>query len=95
MSTLHLLSKPPEHSNCLNSCLAVIGANDVLLLLGDGVYAGLPAYSDQLADIRCYALAADVNARGLQTRLSAYCTCIDDTQFVDLSTSCKNSQSWF
>ncbi len=95
MATLHILSKSPDSSDCLDSCLAVIAPDDALILIADGVYAALSPYSERLTPLRCYALTADLAARGLDERVAAHCHAIDDAGFVELSTQYQNSQSWF
>ncbi|KEA61884.1 hypothetical protein ADIMK_4031 [Marinobacterium lacunae] len=67
---------------------------DSLLLIEDGVYWALPAYSDQLASIpgRVFALEADIRSRGVG---NSTLECIDDSGFVQLCVSHHKVVSWF
>lgn len=96
MATLHLISKSPSASDALAACLRVLAEDDAILLIEDGVYAALAgtATSRTLAGIAS-ALAADVEARGIQERLEAGIDRVDDHGFVDLCTRCDRVMSWF
>ncbi len=87
MSTLHVINK----ANALPACLSVAGAHDALLLIEDGVYAGTTARSPQRP---LYALAADVDARGLNERLGPSVTVISDAEFVQLAVDHQPIVSW-
>lgn len=77
MPTLHLVNK----QSALAACLAVAAAEDAVLLLEDGVYAGVPALAPERP---LHALAADVTARGIANRLAEQVRVIDDAGFVSL-----------
>ena len=87
MPTLHVINK----TKALTGCLAIAGANDALLLIEDGVYAGTEARSPQRP---LYALAADVIARGLSERLAPSVTVINDAGFVALAVDHQPIVSW-
>ncbi|MBL3556830.1 MULTISPECIES: sulfurtransferase complex subunit TusB [Marinobacter] len=88
--TLHILNKPPEHSR-FSLCLAAIGPEDGLLLTENGVLA----VTQRLAihRERCFALAPDLEARGLSAHLSSDQTVSFDGM-VGLAASAQNVISW-
>ncbi|PXX92049.1 sulfurtransferase complex subunit TusB [Marinobacter vulgaris] len=90
LKTLHILNKPPEHSR-YRLCLRAIGPGDGLLLTENGVLA-----VTRLSGIdseRCFALAADLEARGLSSQVSTDQTVSFDGM-VDLTASAENVISW-
>ena len=97
---LHTVSKSPYSSTALSSCLRAVLPDGVILLLEDGVYAAR-AGSDTAglitgcAGVTCYALLADVKARGLQQQLDKQIQLADYDDFVRLSTECHTVQSWY
>ena len=96
MATLHLINKSPNGSDAFEACLRVIAAEDVILLIEDGVYAGLAGTESArvLAGVGS-ALIADLDARGLQERLGKGISTVDDSGFVELCTRCDRVMSWF
>ena len=96
MATLHLINKSPAGSDALEACLGVIAADDAVLLIEDGVYAGLAgsATSRVLAGVGS-ALIADLEARGVQGRLAEGIDSVDDHGFVELCIRCDRVMSWF
>jgi tRNA 2-thiouridine synthesizing protein B len=94
---LHTVSKSPASSDALDSCLRVIAPGASLLLIEDGVYAALAGgpLEGRLEDFNCYALAADVAARGLTGRLLEQVRPADYGDFVALSLECHAVQSWY
>jgi len=94
--TLHTLNRPPSDDALLRDCLAALVADDTLLLLEDGVYCGLPGRTPALPQgVRCVALAADVEARGLTRRLDPAVEVVDDAGFVSLCCDHDRVLSWF
>jgi len=96
MATLHLINKSPGGSDAFGACLGVIAADDVILLIEDGVYGAMAGTETgrALAHIGA-ALSADVEARGLQERLSEGIRIVNDDDFVELCTRCERVMSWF
>ena len=97
---LHTVNKSPESSDALASCLRAALPGAQILLLEDGVYAarrGSPSAEQMvaLAGLRCYALRADVEARGLLELVAAEIELVDYTDFVRLSVECHAVQSWY
>jgi tRNA 2-thiouridine synthesizing protein B len=102
MSTLHTINKSPFSHATLASCLQVCGKNDGILLLEDGVFGALtnaPCTTDLTAlinaGVKVYALATDVNARGLHGKLRKDIAITDYTGFVQLSIDHSCIQSWY
>lgn len=76
----------------------VYKSGDSILLLEDGVYGALVSqpFAAALNDKTCYAIAADVEARGLnQQALLSHIKFIDYNRFVKLCTECDLVQSWY
>ena len=97
---LHTVNKSPDSSDALASCLRAALPGARILLLEDGVYAarrGSPS-AEQLAalsGLRCYALSADVAARGLLGLVAAEIELVEYADFVRLGVECHAVQSWY
>lgn len=87
MAALHLVNK----ARGLASCLEVAAPEDTILLLEDGVYAGISAAAP--ARLLC-ALAVDVKARGLGNRLGGNVSLVSDAEFVALAVDHEPIVSW-
>lgn len=90
LKTLHILNKPPEHGR-YRLCLSAIGPEDGLLLTENGVLA-----VTQLLGInreQCFALAPDLEARGLSSQISRDQTVSFD-DMVDLTAFAEHVISW-
>lgn len=95
---LHILSRSPFSCNRLTECIRTASAGDCLLLMGDGVYAALPAAGVQLEPdpfAAIYALADDLNSRGLQHHLAPNIETIDYERFVSLCCEADSTLSWY
>lgn len=97
MATLHLLSRSPFADTSAASCLRLLGAGDGLLLTGDAVYALQPGSAPcarlrELADRPLFALAEDLQARGLQA--PEFVSAVDYTGFVELTLRFERVNSW-
>jgi tRNA 2-thiouridine synthesizing protein B len=93
---LHTVNKSPDAS-ALRQCLHVIGADDVLVLIEDGVYCALTANAvDSWVEtpLTVYAILADVEARGLLGRLDPRVAMIDYEHFVSLCVAHPASKRW-
>ncbi len=102
MSTLHTINKSPFSYATLSSCLQVCGKQDGILLLEDGVFGALSGApcAEELSTmiesgVKVYALASDVNARGLQEKLRSDVLMTDYNGFVQLSIEHNCVQSWY
>ncbi len=103
MSTLHTVNKSPFAQQTLTSCINICRAGDALLLIEDGVYGALPssptaealkALADE-GNVHLFALEPDLQARGLNDRISDWITVVDYSGFVQLSTEHQTVQSWY
>lgn len=102
MTTLHTINKSPFTHNTLTSCLQVCSKEDGILLLEDGVMAGLkgaPCAEDISAaiakGIKIFALENDVQARGLAEKIRADIQITTYNGFVQLSLEHRSVQSWY
>jgi tRNA 2-thiouridine synthesizing protein B len=102
MGTLHTINKSPFTHNALFSCLKICRNGDAILLIENGVLAGI--YSSpsietflQLVNdgVKIYALENDVSARGLQNKTHPEITLIDYSGFVQLSIKHPRILSWY
>lgn len=92
MSTLHIVSRRLD-SDALGSLERSLNANDAVLLSCDGVYLALVSGLAQSTQ-HCFALAADVSARGLATQWPGHVTQLDHAGFVELCVQHGKSLSW-
>ena len=97
---LHIVNKSPAERNTLDSCLRVAQEGGAILLIEDAVYAatrgneGENRLRDALSRFKIYALAPDLEARGMQDRVMEGVATVDYGGFVDLVAEHKNCQSW-
>lgn len=97
---LHIVNKSPFECSSLESCLRVAQPGAAVLLIEDGVYAATRATAAQAhiraaaGKLRFYALAPDIEARGMQGRVAEGIELVDYAGFVDLVTSHDAVQSW-
>jgi len=97
---LHIVNKAPAERNTLDSCLRVAQEGGAILLIEDAVYAatrgneGESRLRDALSRFKVYALAPDLEARGMHERVMEGVTTVDYGGFVDLVAEHKNCQSW-
>lgn len=97
---LHIVNKSPFERNALTSCLRHAKNGGSVLLLEDGVYGALtdtaftPDIEAALKVLAVYALAPDVQARGIGRRLVAGVKTVDYDGFVDLVVRHEAVQSW-
>lgn len=94
---LHTLNAAPDTS-ASRDCLAQLGPQDTLLLLGDGVYHALDntrAYSAiKDSGAQLHALQQDVAAAGITGWLGQVAMC-DIDGFVTLSERCEKQMAWY
>ena len=97
---LHIVNKSPLERNALDSCLRVAQGGGAILLIEDAVYAATRGNAaegklrEALSRFKVYALAPDLDARGMGDRVIEGVTSVDYGGFVDLVTEHKNCQSW-
>lgn len=97
---LHIVNKSPTERNALDSCLATVQSGGAVLLIEDGVYgatrgsAAEPKLRAAMDKVEVYALAADLEARGMANSVSEGVKLVDYGGFVDLVTKYSTCQSW-
>ena len=95
---LHTVNKSPFQQNVLAQCLDRCDSNDGIILLEDGVYGVLQdnPQADQLSAVTCFAIEADMEARGLlEKSLIEKVQLIDFHRFVNLSCDYSLVLSWY
>ncbi|AHG19927.1 sulfur transfer complex subunit TusB [Chania multitudinisentens RB-25] len=94
---LYTLSHSPYQCD-LPALLRLVTKDDALLLLQDGVLAGLVGslHLDSLlkSSISLYALQDDLDARGVSGYISHSITVIDYTHFVTLTEKHRSQMAW-
>lgn len=97
---LHIVNKSPLQRTTLESCLRVALPGGAILLIEDAVYAATRGNAaeaqlrDALSRFKVYALAPDLEARGMHERVMEGVATVDYGGFVDLVAEHKNCQSW-
>ena len=97
---LHTVNKSPFEHNALETCLKFARDGAAVLLIEDGVYAAArdTVVSDQvkaaMQRVAIYALAPDVEARGMKDRVMDGVRLVDYGGFVDLVAEHNAVQSW-
>lgn len=89
---LHLIQRSPFSSTTLSDCLNILGNEDSLLFMQDGVYIqNHPTLPDIINPV--YVLQDDLKARGLLT--STLGKSINYQEFVLLCTQHEKVISWY
>lgn len=97
---LHIVNKSPTERNSLDSCLRLATKGSAVLLIEDAVYAATKGTAAAaklqaaMADLKIYALAPDLNARGVSDRVLEGVNLVDYGGFVDLVAEHNTCQSW-
>jgi tRNA 2-thiouridine synthesizing protein B len=97
---LHIVNKSPFDRNSLESCLRLVTNGSAVLLIEDGVYGATTGTTaaakvqEAMANVKVYALGADLQARGIADRVLDGVTVVDYGGFVDLVAEHSNLQSW-
>lgn len=95
---LHIINKSPYDRPALDSALKT--GSGAILFIEDGVYATARGGSTEAkikaaqGAFKFYALAQDLEARGVADRLIDGVTAVDYSGFVDLVAEHKTNQSW-
>ena len=95
---LNIVNKSPYAAPAFDSALKT--AEGSILLIEDGVYAAAKGGAAEarvkaaMGRLKFYALAQDLEARGMADRVIDGITTVDYAGFVDLVTEHKTSQSW-
>jgi tRNA 2-thiouridine synthesizing protein B len=97
---LHIVNKSPFDQRALKTCLKFARQGSAVLLIEDGVYAAATgtAVSKQVEEaqknVSIYALAPDLEARGMANRVMNGVRLVDYEGFVDLVVEHNAVQSW-
>jgi len=97
---LHIVNKSPTERNTLDACLRLAGQGSALLLIEDGVYAATRGNAAEarlraaMPNLTVYAMAPDLEARGMSARVMDGVKLVDYGGFVDLVCEQRNCQSW-
>ena len=97
---LHIVNKSPYERNSLESCLRLAQTGSAVLLIEDAVYAATRGNAaeaklrEAMKRVAVYALAPDLDARGMSARVIDGIKLIDYGGFVDLVCEKPNCQSW-
>ncbi|HEX2236832.1 MAG TPA: sulfurtransferase complex subunit TusB [Gammaproteobacteria bacterium] len=101
MAMLHTINKSPFERNALAACLRMAKPGASVLLIEDGVYAGLrntkvtDKVSKAMQMLSFYALGADLKARGLgEDQVIDGIKLIDYDGFVELVVEHDGVQAW-
>jgi tRNA 2-thiouridine synthesizing protein B len=101
MSILHTVNKSPFERSSLESCIKLASEGASVLLIEDGVYAGLKGSSAEpqvmaaLDRLKVYVLGPDLKARGFsEDRLIGGIKVVDYAGFVDLAAENDKVQAW-
>lgn len=96
--TLHTLNAAPR-SPAFGDCIRLLGKNDAVLLLGDGVYAALAntAPLDELlqTEAEIYLLKPDATAAGILDLVDNTVNIVDFDAFVTLTEDHPRQQAWY
>ncbi len=96
---LHIVNKSPLDRPSLDAVLQT-GEAGAILLIEDGVYAVTKGSAGEAklkaanGKFKLYALAPDLEARGVADRVMDGVTAVDYAGFVDLVADNKTCQSW-
>lgn len=97
---LHIVNKSPLERNAVGSCLRLATKGSAVLLIEDAVYAATKGTAVSakvqaaMANLKVYALAPDMEARGMAGRVMEGVNLVDYSGFVDLVAEHNNCQSW-
>lgn len=97
---LHTVNKSPFERNSLESCIKHAKPGSAILLIEDGVYGAVKGTAmsktveEAMKNLRIYALAPDVDARGMKDRVISGIKLVDYHGFVDLVAEHNTVQSW-
>ena len=95
---LHTVNKSPFQQATLAQCISRCANGDGIILLEDGVYGALQdnPQANQLSELICFAIEADLQSRGLLARpLIKEVQLIDFDRFVTLSCQHSLVLSWY
>ncbi|MDG1205646.1 MAG: sulfurtransferase complex subunit TusB [Pseudomonadales bacterium] len=89
---LHTVNKSAYSTNVLTDLAQFLAKSDLVLLIEDGVlglnHSDLISLNESCSGV--YALDPDIKARGIDTHVPDFVTCIDYEGFVDLTLRCHS-----
>ena len=97
---LHIVNKSPFEKTSLETCLRLARPGSALLLIEDAVYAAARGNAAETnmrkaaTSLKVYALAPDLEARGIREQAIDGIELVDYGGFVDLVVGHKAVQSW-
>jgi tRNA 2-thiouridine synthesizing protein B len=97
---LHIVNKSPFGNNALESCLSCATEGSAVLLYEDGVYGALQnsriadSLKEAMSRLTIYALAGDLQARGIADKVLDGIQLTDYAGFVELAVSNDKVNSW-
>lgn len=97
---LHIVNKSPFEKTTLASCLRIARPGSALLLIEDAVYAAARGNAiearmrEAASSLEVYALAPDLEARGMKEATIDGIRLVDYAGFVDLVAAHETVQSW-
>ncbi len=101
MKKLHLLNSSPRHTEPLQQCLRLMGDQDGIVLMEDGVLWAKRTPINQTffervtTDQKLYAVSADLSARGIASNdCLEKVTVINYEEFVNLTINYAGTHSW-
>lgn len=89
---LHIISNS-EHSLAMQNCFAVATSADDIILIEAAVESLLKP--QMTFPCKTYALASDIDARGIRSRVTESISIINENEFVKLCVKHSNIKSWF
>lgn len=97
---LHIVNKSPFENSALESCLRIARPGSAVLLIEDAVYAATRGNTlehdvrQATGALELYALAPDLEARGMKDAAIDGVHLVDYGGFVDLVAAHESVQSW-
>ncbi len=97
---LNIVNKSPLERNAFDTCLATAQPGGAILLIEDGIYAATKGNAaaakleKAMSQFKVYALAPDVDARGMGGAVMSGVTLVDYGGFVELVAEHNTCQSW-
>ena len=95
---LHIVSASPFRHDTLQRCLSLASEQDGILLIEDGVFAltnPVQHLPQPLPTHHMFALASDLQARGIDAKTNTSITIVDYEGFVTLATQFSKTLTWF
>lgn len=86
MAVLHIVNRPAA----LDNCLGTAKVEDIVLLIEDGVYAGVSANVKR----ELHAIDVDIRARGIATRMNEHVRVVSYADFVQLAEEHTPAVTW-